>query len=51
MTWERLALVLALGGEDPIDSDGDGRPDDVDEEPEDNLDKDNEVNIDGFFPS
>lgn len=47
-----VALVLLLGGEksEPIDSDGDGRPDDVDDEPEDSLENDNRVDIDDFFP-
>ena len=49
-----VALVVAvclLIDKDPIgsiDSDGDGRPDSVDEEPDDNLDTDHEVKVDGL---
>ena len=47
-----VTLVLVLGGDkvEAPDSDGDGRPDDIDEEPDDTLDNDNRVDIDDFFP-
>ena len=47
-----IVTVCLLIDNDPlgsIDSDGDGRPDSVDEEPDDNLDSDNEVKVDDFF--
>ncbi len=47
-----LAVAVALlvdRGSKSVDSDGDGRPDSVDEEPDDNLDGDNESKVDDFF--
>ena len=45
-----VALVLLLGKENgSLDSDGDGRPDSVDVEPDDNLDGDNVTKVDDIF--
>ena len=57
--WASVLLALALivtlclmfdkSGNGAVDSDGDGRPDAVDDEAGDNLDGDNEVKVDDFF--
>lgn len=44
-----LCLVFDDSGDGAVDTDGDGRPDAVDEEVDDNLDGDNKVNVDDFF--
>lgn len=52
-----VALILLLDKdsvlwqEKELDSDGDGRPDRVDVEPDDNTDDDNVTKVEDFFPN
>ena len=45
-----VALILLLNKESgSLDSDGDGRPDSVDVEPDDNLEGDNVTKVDDWY--